>query len=282
MKVRRIKDVQEPSHKKHKSKKKFKRVLFFIKFVLVTALLVTTIVYTALSPFFNIKRIVVKGAVHYDNQTLTATSGLNEGENGFREMFSYPGKFYFFRIGSAEKAIMESCPYVKSVKARFVIPSAVSIEVKEREAAAVLSMTGTSLLIDKDGYLLEINPDLEGLNLPVVKGLTIEEYKPGKKINMQEDLLLTAFKVLDIIGEMDSKNTDKLLPSVDYVDVGDIYKVGLSLQSRVFVNLGEPEDLYYKINVVQTIFTKNIKKNERGKLDFSTDENPVFTPENGG
>lgn len=282
MKVRRIKNVQEPSRNKHKSKKKLKRVLLWIKSILVTALLVTTVVYVALSPFFNINKIVTKGAIHYDNQTLASTSGIIEGENGFKLLFKGPGKFYFLRAGSAENAIMEGCPYVKSVKVRFVIPSTISIDVKEREPAAILSLTGTSLLIDREGYLLEINPDLNKLNLPVVKGIQMEAYKPGKKINVKEDVLLSAFKIFDAIKEMDSMNMDKLMPSVDYVDVGDIDKISLSLQLRVLVNLGEPEDLNYKINAVKTIFTKNIKKNERGKLDFYTDKNPVFTSENGG
>lgn len=287
MKVRRKKDVQKPSHKKYKSKKKLKRVLLWIKSILVASLLVITVVYTALSPYFNVNKMVVKGADRYDHQTLIAASGVNVGDNGFRQIFSNPEKFYFLRFGFAEKAVMERCPYIKSVKVRFVIPSTVSIEVKEREAAAVLSLTGTSILIDREGYLLEIipdleKPDLEKPDLPVIQGIKIEAFTLGKKINEQEEALLTAFNVFDTIKEMDSRNTDKLLPSVDYIDVGDIYNISLSLQSRVLVNLGEPEDLNYKINAVQTIFTKNIKKNERGKLDFSSDGNPVFTLENGG
>lgn len=282
MKVRRIKDVQEASHLKHRSKKRLKRASVWIKSLLITGLLVTTLVYTALSPFFNVNQIIVKGAAHYDNQTLTVASGINEGENGFRQILNKPGKFYFLRIGSAEKAIVEGCPYVKSVKVRFVIPSTVSIEVNERVPAAVLDIIGTSLLIDREEYLLEINPDLKKLDLPVIKGIKPDAYKLGKKIDVQEDVLLSAFKVFDTIKDMDSRNTDKLLPSVDFIDVGDIYNISLSLQSRVLVNLGEPEDLHYKINMVQTIFTKNIKKNERGKLDFISDEKPIFTPENGG
>ena len=282
MKVRRKKDVQKPSQKKYKSKKKFRRVLLWIKSILVAGLLIITVVYTALSPFFNVNKMVVKGADHYDHQTLISAAGVNGGENGFRQIFSNPEKFYFLRFGFAEKAIMERCPYIKSAKVRFVIPSTVSIEVEEREAAAVLSLTGTSILIDRDGYLLEIIPDLEKTELPVIQGIKIEAFTLGKKINEQEEALLTAFNVFDTIKEMDSRNSDKLLPSVDYIDVGDIYNIGLSLQSRVLVNLGEPEDINYKINVVQTVFTKNIKKNERGKLDFSSDGNPVFTLENGG
>lgn len=282
MKLRRINDVKEPLHKKHKSKKKRKRILLWIRNVLVTALLATTAVYTALSPLFDIDRMAVRGNAHYDSQTLVGASGIREGMNGFRQVFNKPGRFYFLRIGWAERAIMDTCPYVKNVKVRFVIPSSVLIEVEERKAAAVLSMTGTSLLIDREGYLLELNPDLDKTDLPVIKGIQPDTYRPGLKLNIQENILESAYMVFDAIGEIDNKNEDKLLPIVDFVDVGDIYNVSFMLQSRVLVNLGKPEDLNYKISAAQTIFYGNIKKDERGKLDFSIDENPVFTPESGG
>jgi hypothetical protein len=137
-------------------------------------------------------------------------------------------------------------------------------------------------LIDKDGYVLEANADGKKLGLPVIKGIKPSSFEPGKKIDLPEKTLSTAFEIYDAINDMDSKNTDKLMPNVDYVDVTNLDKVAVSLQSRVIVNIGEPEDLNYKINTVKTIFSKNIKKNERGRLDFYTDGNPVFTPENGG
>lgn len=282
MKLRRKNDVQKPPHKKHKSKKKFKRVLLFIKFILVAALLATTVVYTAISPFFNINTMMVKGNAHYDRQTLTAASGIVQGNNGFRQMFEKPGKFYFLRIGLAEKSIIESCPYVKNVKVRFLIPSAVMIEVEEREAAALVNITGTTLLIDREGILLEMNPEIREVVLPVIKGIKSDTFSLGKKINIKEDALLSVFNIFDTIREMDNEKKDKLLPSVDYIDIGDMNNVTFSLQSRVIVNLGKPKDLNYKINAVKTIFTKNIKKSDRGKLDFSLNKDPVFTPENGG
>ena len=81
--------------------------------MLVTALFITTIVYAALSPFFNIKRIMAKESAHYGEDELIGASGIREGINGFRLLFGGGGKFYLFRIGAAENAIMERCPYVK-------------------------------------------------------------------------------------------------------------------------------------------------------------------------
>ena len=282
MKIRRIKGVKKPSDKKRK-KKKLRRVLRLVKCLLTLGILVATAVYASRAPFFNIDAFRVKGSSHYSDESLASASGIVRGANGFRLLFDKPvGRFFFLRVGSAERAILESRPYVKNVKVRYLIPSTISIEVKEKEAAALLILEGTSLLIDREGYLLEINPENVKDGIPVIKGIKPGAYKPGKKMDIPQDAFSTAFEIYETIREMDSDSEKKLLPDVDFIDVGDLSKTGFSLQSRVLVNLGKPEDLNYKISAVKTIFSNNIKKNERGKLDFYSDGNPVFTPENGG
>jgi len=282
MKLRKIKTEQVPAHILNKKKRSRRRIFRLIKFLLVTALFAITIVYAAISPFFNIKGFKVTESAHYDENVLIVASGVRMGSNGFRMLFKEAGKFYLFRIGAAERSIMENCPYVKKAKVRYLIPSTVSIEVEERTAAAALAFNGAAVLIDKEGYMLEFVPELSNTLLPVIKGIEPDSPKPGKKIEFPEGTLSSAFKVFDTIREVDELNEDKLLDSVDYVDVGDMYNVRFSLQSRIIVNLGKMEDLHYKINAASTIFHKNIKNTQRGKLDFTTNTNPVFTPENGG
>ncbi len=282
MKVRRIKDVRISPYKINRRKRRAKRILRATKCSLVMILFAMTIVYAALSPFFNIDKFEIKESMHYDNKHLMDASRIQLGRNGFRTLFSGAGKFYIFRIGFAEHAIEESCPYIKTAKVRYVIPSTVSIEVEEREAAAILRVNDVDAIIDEDGFILEFDTNKTHTELPVIIGIKPDSPKLGKKVDVSEEILLSAFKVFDTISEVDRSKEDKLLPEVDFVNVGDLYNVSFSLQSRVIVNLGEMDDLYYKINAAQTIFTQNIKSTERGKLDFSSGANPVFTPESRG
>ncbi len=282
MKVRRIKGVHIPPYKVKRRKRRLKRILRTIRCLLVIILFAMTIVYAALSPFFNINEFEIEEALHYDDSYLMEASKIQLGRNGFRTVFSGAGKFYLLRIGSAERAIEESCPYVKAAKVRYVIPSTVSIEVEEREAAGLLRENDVDVIIDKDGFMLEFDTNKLHSELPVIVGIELESPRLGQKIDVSEELLLSAFKVFDTISEVDRSKEDKLLPDVDYVNVGDLYNVSFSLQSRVIVNLGDMGDLYYKISAAQTIFTQNIKSTERGKLDFSYGANPVFTPESRG
>ncbi len=281
MKIRKKKTEQIPAHILNKKKRSRNRIFRLIRFLLVTALFAITIVYAAISPFFNIKGYKVTESLHYDENTLISSSGVRVGSNGFRALFK-GDRFYLFRIGAAERSIKENCPYVKKAKVRYLIPSTVSIEVEERVAEAVLVMNGAAILIDKEGYMLELVSDPPDVKLPIIKGIEPDSLNPGKKIEIPEETLSSAYKVFDTIREVDELNGDKLIDSVDYVDVGDLYNVKFSLQSRIIVNLGGMDDLHYKINAASTIFNRNIKKTDSGKLDFTTNTNPVFTPENGG
>jgi hypothetical protein len=278
MKSRKIKKSKMPPERKRKSKAR-KRLFSFIKFIFVVGLFSATIVYGAMSPYFNITSITAEPTPHYDANALIAASGILKGSNGFINLFTRPGKFYFLRIGSAEDSIIETLPYVKSAKVRYHLPSKVSIKVVEREAAIVLEVSDKTLLLDKDDYLLEINPKTYDKSLPVIKGISCDKLVPGKQAVIDKDLLLSALNIFDTIKKVDEEYEDKLLPSVDYIDMGDKYNILVSLDSRVIVNIGEAEDLNYKLSTTHAIYNGNIDKNEKGKLDFSVNENPVFTPQ---
>jgi len=282
MKLHRIKKEQEPAYVKNKRKRRIKRILRAVRFILVTALFVTTAVYVALSPLFNIKQFKVNGSSHYDAAALAAASGIKTGRNGFRLLFASKTRTGLFRVGDAEKAVLENCSYIKNVKVRYIIPSTISFEVLEREPAALIDIMDTALLIDREGFLLEIDPAIDDNDIPVIRTSNPGSAELGKKLDIPDEMLLSAFKVFDTIKEVDSKNTDKLLPEVDYIDVSDMSNIVISLQSRIKVKLGKADDLHYKINAASSIFIKNIKKTERGTLDFSAGNNPVFTPEVGG
>ncbi len=282
MKLRRINAEQEPAHVRNKKKRRLYRILTAIKVTLVTAFFAITIVYASLSPFFNINEIVSYSSAHYDETILTAASGIRTGRNGFRLIYGSSLFSGILRIGDAESRILINCPYVKEAKVRYVLPSTIRIEVTEREPAAVLDMKGTKMLIDREGYLLELEPAVKDKKLPVIKATQLAAADPGSKLDIPDEILLSAFKVFDTIREVDSMNEDKLLSDVDYVDATDSFNIRFSLDSRITVNLGKAEELHYKINAAASIIKKNIKQSERGTLDFSKDSDPVFTPENGG
>ena len=85
MKLRRIKAVQEPAHVINRRKRRRQRILRAVRSILVTALFAVTMIYAALSPFFNIKDIIADGSKRYSISDLTAhqVSGRAVTASGF-------------------------------------------------------------------------------------------------------------------------------------------------------------------------------------------------------
>lgn len=284
MKIQTInEDLELRNKKRRKNRKIIARWIFLVKFFLTTALIVTTTVLLALSPLFDIKKIQVRGVVHYTEESLAGISGIVIGLNGFKQVGSSPANIFMMRVGSAEKLIKKNCPYVKDVRAGFVLPGTVVIDVDERTPEAVLPYMGTGLLVDREGFALEVLGQGKQSGLPLLNGLEFEGGTPGEKPGFKDpDALQAAFVLLDAIQDVDRNGTDKLFPRIDSVEAGDPEAMAFSVDGRIKVKLGDLQELNYKLSTTRTILNGNIKKDDKGILDFTMGENPVFKPESGG
>jgi cell division protein FtsQ len=269
--------------KQKKNKKAIKLLYFWIKFILILALLTTIIIFTAMSPLFNIKTIDANGTKRYSNDTLAGLTGIIPGENGFKQIGSSPASIFMFRFGNAEKVLKKECPYIKDVKVKYVIPGRVVIDIVERTAMVTVPYLGTSLIIDNEGYVLEIAPEDKKTELPSLKGLKFKNYELGARLLIEnKGSLENAQNVIDAVKQSDKNDAVDFYKKIDSIDISNLQKICISLESRIVVNLGDLQDLNYRVGAAKTIFYKNIKKSEKGILDFSSGENPVFTPESRG
>lgn len=284
MKKQAINEVMALKAEKRKKRKKvFKRIFAVVKLVTILAIIVSAVGFTALSPLFNINSVEVKGAVYYNKEELVDLSGIIKGENGFKSIGSSPLNIIRFRFGKAEKIIKEECPYVKDVKVRFAVPSNAVIEITERKAFFRVSITGTGLLIDKEGYVLERLEKSDLSTYPLLNGLDSKEYKLGQKLMMNNaKALYTAVEIMEAIKEHDKSDETELLNLVDSIDASDPASIEFVLDSRIIVKIGGMDNLNYRLSATKTLYNKNIRKSEKGILDFTSGKEPVFSPDDGG
>jgi cell division protein FtsQ len=280
LKKQEISYVDKQAEIKLRKKRRKTRIIFFwIKFILIAALAVTTIVLLALSPLFNIKNIEVKGSEHYPQEKIAETSGIIIGSNGFKTIGSNVKNIFTFRYGFAEKNIMKSYPYIKSVIARFIIPSKVRISISERKAEAVITYMGNNLLIDNEAYVLENFGKKVNKGLPLIKGLKIKQCNVGQAITMDNpEAFQDALKLMDQIKLSDARNEQKMYNRISSIDVNDRGKISIFHDSRLTVNFGNLGDLEYRIDFCRKIVYERLAKEDRGFLDMTT-EHPSFTPE---
>ena len=147
---------------------------------------------------------------------------------------------------------------------------------------AVVPYLGTSLLIDSEGYVLDTVKSDEEIELPAIKGLKFESYELGKELNVQNKTCLKkVFKVLGAATDSDREDKFNLFRIIDSVDVNEENRVCLSVDSRIIVNFGDLSDINYRIRLLKQLLVKNLKASDRGLLDFTTGDNPIFMPDSG-
>jgi cell division protein FtsQ len=273
-------DYKTLHRKKAKPKKKFRKMRFWIKLAVAMPLLFTILVLIALSPVFNITDIEVQGSKYYKSDEIIDLSDILIGSNGFKGLGNNLANILELRNGDAEERILKSCPYIKDVTVKFVPPGKIRINIIERSPMAVVPYIGTSLIIDSEGYVLDTVRENEAQNFLLIKGLEFDYFELGEKLELSNsENFDKVVQVINEIKESDEAGDYNLLGLIDSIDISDSKKIRLFIESRLVINLGDTRELNYKIAVLRQVLMKNIKKKDRGLLDFTAGENPVFIPE---
>lgn len=267
--------------KKNQRKRALKRALFWIKIILLAAVLVFLFYYLASSSIFNVKNVTLKGGNHYKDKELVQTAGIIIGVNGFKGVGGSVGNFLQLRYSKYEESIIAKCPYIKKVKVYFKLPSTVSINVEERRPILLIAQQKNFIILSEEGVMLEMVNNRKNYKLPLLKGIVLKQFIAGQAVSKQNiNKMEQCLKVIYSINSNDKlvKKIDKLNSMLNYIDISLEDNVILNLDNRINVNLGELDELDYKIRAATEIVSNKLKKTDVGTLDFTSGENPVFIP----
>jgi cell division protein FtsQ len=270
---------------KRKTKKKRKRALKVIRFLLLTVLSVATLLLLALSQLFNISGIEVSGNNHYNDNEIIEVTNLIMGNNWFRTNGLDVKSILLFRSIQAEQSIKENCHYVKNVAVKLSIPKEVKITVTEREPFVISPYADTNLLIDVEGYILDSKKEVSSYSLLSIQGLGLDNCEFGHALNAEDKKKFDIFKM--VIEEINKLDNDKVYDSskaifkhLNYVDVADWDNVGIMLDSRIRVNLGNYKKIgSYRLSFLREVFFNKLGETDKGYLDFTTGDTPSFIPD---
>lgn len=266
--------------KKRRSKKKHKGLLLFIKTIFFVALVITALTLLALSPWFEVASIKVVGNDHYTSERVIAAAAVTEGINGFKYISGSPMDIITLRSKKAEQSVEESCPYIKKAEIRFVPPSELIIKVEERTPAFTLPYMGTSLIIDREGYVIDTVKDPLQANLPQVTGIELSSFKMGGAlVTSNKEGLDNVLELIETVNRLDNEKKLNLFDSLKKIDAGDNNNFYIFIGTQLSVNLGDLSELEYRLLMTSEILKKGIKKTDRGLLDFTSGDDPVFKPD---
>jgi len=240
------------------------------------AVIVITLVFVA--PRFSISEIDVGGYNFYTKNQIIEKSGLRVGQNGFAALRGRNVlKALSFRCDAAETAVMSAYPYIKSVQITYIMPDKIRVDVEERIKSVIVPYFGSGLLIDGEGYVVDIVRSYRQSGLPVAEGMAVSRYEIGKMLPVDDDLKLDRLlSVVNALRQADRDSDETLAWMIETIDVGDMRNTVLVTNRGVDVSLGDGTELYYRISVVKEILAYGVEADERGSIIFTNNARPVF------
>lgn len=165
-----------------------------------------------------------------------------------------------------------SNPYIEECKVKRSIFGEVFILVNERQNAGVTLYNNKYITFDKNGVVIEILNDKEGINLPFISGLMIKNAQIGKTMDVEDYRQLEAIKIIfDTVKDVNFSDI------INEVDVKNLLSIIIKTSYDINIKIGTIDNLDKKLSVAKGIIEQDLKKRElKGTLDVSFNGNPVF------
>ncbi len=240
--------------KRNRNKKIIKISLLFILFIIV-------ILCAMFSPLFNIKTIEINGNKIVTKNEIISLSKIQIEENSFKLSKS-----------KIKKQIKENA-YIQDVKVTRKLPSTILIEIEEREPAYLLEYAGSYVVIDKQGYMLEIK--MEKIELPIIQGEVTEtsNFVVGNRLCTED---LESLAIISKIVELAKVND--IYTIITGIDISNKENIKLIFETEEKVAyLGDSSNMNTKILMIKSILEKEEGKPGEILLNFDLNKkNPIF------
>lgn len=241
-----------------KKKKKIKKI---IKWTSLLVIIISGIVFSLVSPIFNIKEINVYNNEQISSETIISLSQLRIEQNIFK-----------FNKKNVEKEIKTN-PYIESVQIKRKIPNKIEITIEERQQKYNVQFLNGFAYINNQGYILEISEQKTD-GMPVIQGISteIEQIVEGSRLNSTDlGKLETVIQIMNICKnyEIDTK-----ISNIDITNKTN-YKIYMEEEKKT-IFLGDESNLSNKMLYVPVILSEN--QGKEGIIYLNGDINNDFKP----
>lgn len=254
---------------------KGKAFKFIFTFVILIGSLAAVMMF---SPLLLLSDIYVGEAINYTADQIIDASEIEKGENAINYLGGSFNHLFQLRMGIAERNV-EKLPWVKSTVVKYEFPNKVHITVTERNAIAWVRYFGNYLLVDDEGYVMEVATELDD-RYPEIRGVQLDKFTLGGKIQTKEPEKITQLvQLLQSLNAVDMNSPQKLIEVLDWVDIPKNKELYLSLDERITAKIKMDDELTYRLSYLKELYYNYIKPEERGMIDFFDNKYARFVAE---
>ena len=227
------------------------RVLFFLLFCAALA--------GALTIFFKVEEVTVSGNSRYTVQEIVEATGVEAGDNLF-----LLNKF------DISDRLTHQLPYIGDVQIRRRLPSTLTIEVKEIQAAAAVEVETGWWYISADGKLLELNGDSGSLQQ--VTGVMPLLPTAGGDLALPEEGNISAQRLLELLQALSDKGMERLVSRVDCSNKNILV---LRYSDRFRVELRYDANFSRRLEQLVEVVAR-LEENETGTIRMTESEDTAY------
>ena len=236
-----------------------------------------------LSIFFRVETITVSGANAYSAWAIREASGIEEGDY-----------LMTFSKSRACAKIKAELPYVDTVRIGIKLPNTVNIVIEEIAVVyAVQDQNDAWWLVTSEGLVMEQSDAAQAGSYTKVTGVKLSNPEPQKQASAYQEVVSTPAETQEgttpegteetqatplIVTEQQKLNAaleilqalelNEVVGEAASVDVSDLSRIVLWYGTRYQVNLGDTENMDYKIACLKYTVS-SLSDYDSGELDIS-------------
>lgn len=186
---------------------------------------------------FQVREITVKGCETFDSEYIISLSELEYEQSIF--------------VVDEQKILdaVDIEAYIKPLAVTIRYPDCVDIVIEERKKAACIEKEGALLIIDREGYLLEVITQTHDVKYPKVSGLHLNEFTVGERLEVPADYKLGVLS--NVLYEANISGIS--LVKIDIELAADII---IEIEQGYTIEVGDDANLAAKLELVKSSIQK--------------------------
>ncbi|MBR2877359.1 MAG: FtsQ-type POTRA domain-containing protein [Clostridia bacterium] len=251
-------EIRSRKKRKLKRRRAIRKAMLSMFMFFVIAIIGVVLAFTV---FFKIDTIKVKGGGTYPPKIVLQNCGVTEGDS-----------LLLANSSGVAETLLSSLPYIGSVSVTRELPSTLIINVTDTACAAAIANTGTYILINEDGKVLDADADILNEGIPLVSGVEAESFKECEKITFKTK------ENGDILIEILKASTEAGMTGLTEIDVTNASDITMKYDNRIKIRVGSSLNLKNKVlRAASAIERENeINQYETGVLDLRTEPRAYF------
>lgn len=152
-------------------------------------------------------------------------------------------------------------------------PNTVVLTVRDRTKDAMIMNGGKMLVLDSDGYVIEVHDTVPENSGVYVTGLNFTNYRIGTQIALSETQMLAFHNILEALR---SQQAADLVSDVNMSDVNDLR---ITTRTGILVKLGDADNMETKILWMRSaVLDLESRQETKGTLDVSSATKADYMP----